>query len=226
MSKRIEKIASYVKNGIGVADVGTDHAYLPILLAQRGYIGNIFATDINSGPLKKAENDILRAGLEEKITLLLCDGLDACMPELIDTIVIAGMGGDTIVAILDKAEWCSREDITLILQPVTKPEILRYWLVNNDFYISSDDYIEDNGIIYQIICAQPGKSERYSDAELFVGKYEKIKDNLLARPVLEKHINRFSEASCSLENAVKPELISWKIILENMRDEMLSEKWW
>ena len=175
MSNRLELIASFVKNGIGVADVGTDHGYIPVMLVKRGYKGNIIATDINEGPLNKAKQSLIEAGCEEAVELILCNGLDGCESEKIDTIIVAGMGGDTITGILDRAEWCAREDIKLILQPVTKPEILRYWLVNNDFRITNEAQAEENGTVYQIICAVPGRDCRYKDSELFIGRYDLIK---------------------------------------------------
>ena len=169
MSNRLELIASFVENGIGVADVGTDHGYIPVMLVKRGYKGNIIATDINEGPLQKAKQSLKDADCEDSVKLVLCDGLDGCKPEMVDTIIVAGMGGDTITGILDRAEWCAREDMKLILQPVTKAEILRYWLVNNDFVIKSEAQVKENGTVYQIICAVPGRDCKYMDAELFIG---------------------------------------------------------
>lgn len=220
MSKRLDKIASFVKPGIGVADVGTDHGYIPVMLCRRGYEGNIIATDINEGPLNKARMSLLEAGFEDRVELKLCDGLDNCDPNAVDTIIVAGMGGDTITGILDRAEWCAMEDIRLILQPVTKAEILRYWLINNDFCISDEALVKENGTVYQIICARPGKSEEYSDAELFIGKTEKIIDDELFSEQLAIHIKRFSSAVSSLEKTKREGLDAWLLILKNILHEL------
>ena len=104
-----------------------------------------------------------------------------------------GMGGDTITGILDcglydMPEWAGRSDYKLILHPVTKPEILRYWLVNNGFRITRETYVEDNGILYQIICAEPGESEKYIDSELYIGKFERIVNQPCFDAVVDKHI--------------------------------------
>ena len=220
MSNRLELIASFVKNGIGVADVGTDHGYIPVMLVKRGYKGNIIATDINEGPLNKAKQSLIEAGCEEAVELILCNGLDGCESEKIDTIIVAGMGGDTITGILDRAEWCAREDIKLILQPVTKPEILRYWLVNNDFRIINEAQTEENGTVYQIICAVPGRDCRYKDSELFIGRYDLIKGSTYYEQMLDKHIIRFSSAAEGLKSTDRVELLPWLGIIENILQEL------
>ena len=220
MSNRLELIASFVKNGIGVAYVGTDHGYIPVMLVKRGYKGNIIATDINEGPLNKAKQSLIEADCEEAVELILCNGLDGCESEKIDTIIVAGMGGDTITGILDRAEWCAREDIRLILQPVTKPEILRYWLVNNDFRITNEAQAEENGTVYQIICAVPGRDCRYKDSELFIGRYDLIKGSTYYEQMLDKHIIRFSSAAEGLKSTDRVELLPWLGIIENILQEL------
>lgn len=222
MSNRLELIASFVQDGIGVADVGTDHGYIPVMLRKRGYSGNIIATDINQGPLDKAKQSLKESDCEASVELILCDGLDGCDSEKVDTIIVAGMGGDTVTGILDRAEWIFREDIKLILQPVTKPEILRYWLVNNDFTITSEAQVEENGTIYQIICAVPGRDCRYKDSELFIGRFELIKDSPYLQAMLDKHIKRFDSAVKGLKSTDRQELLPWLGIIENILSELIA----
>ena len=224
MSSRLEMIASFVTQGRGVADIGTDHAILPIILRRRGYKGYIVAGDINEGPLKKAERGLLEAEIDD-VELKLCNGLESIDGSRIDTIVVAGMGGDTITGILDRGlydmpEWADRSDYKLILHPVIKPEILRYWLVNNGFRISGENYIEDNGILCQLICAEPGESEKYMDSELYVGKLERIVNQPCFEAVVDKHIKRFKAAVKGLENASDASLAAWKKLIENMISEL------
>lgn len=221
MSNRLELIASYVEDGIGVADVGTDHGYIPVMLAKRGYSGSIFATDINEGPLMKARHNLMQADCENCVELILCDGLDGCEPDKVDTIIVAGMGGDMITGILDRAEWCSRPDIRLILQPVTKPEILRYWLVNNEFVITKETHIEENGTIYQIICAKPGNDCRYKDSELYIGRYELIKDSACFDKMIDIHIKRFAAAVDGLRKTKRDGLDAWLGLTENVLAELI-----
>lgn len=191
---------SCVENGAGVIDVGTDHGYLPVELAKRGYRGKIYASDIHPGPLEAAKHTAEKAGVSS-IQFLLCDGLALCPPGKIDTIVIAGMGGDLICRILDMAEWCMDKRYKLILQPMTKPEILRYWLVNNEFEICSEVLAEDSGTIYQILTARFGGETRLRDAELFTGAYDQVRNDPLFPSLCERLIARFEKAAAGIGKA-------------------------
>ncbi len=201
MNKRLELIASILPHGRGFADVGTDHGYLPVYMAQHGYSGKIIASDINEGPLSTAVASARQAGVEDRIFFRLCDGLDGCGSEELDTVVIAGMGGDTICGILDRADWVMSRDILLILQPMTKAEVLRYWLTNNDFAICGEWLIEENGEIYQILSARFGARTPLSDAELFTGKYELAVGNALFPVQLAALIKRFERAAAGMSKA-------------------------
>lgn len=199
MNKRMQSIVKYMEAGRGVIDVGTDHGYFPVWMASHGYKGNIIASDINAGPLNKAMETARDAGVLDKICFQQCDGLEGCDPESVDTIVIAGMGGELICRILDRAEWCMDRRYKLILQPMTKSEVLRYWLVNNEFEISSEDLIYEGGTIYQMIVARFGGVTRLNDAELFVGKRELCMDIELYKMQCQKQIKRFEAAIAGME---------------------------
>lgn len=190
MNKRLKAILAHIHEGKGIIDVGTDHGYIPAALIESGYSGNIIASDINAGPLETARRTAANCGGLERIEFILCDGLEKCDRTRIDTIIIAGMGGDTICGILDRAEWCISPGYTLILQPMTKAEVLRFWLINNGFEIIADEYVLD-GNVYQIIVAQVGPFIRYTDAELFLGKYETVCSDELFPDRLEALIKRF-----------------------------------
>ena len=170
MNRRLQAIEEKINDGCGMIDVGTDHGIIPIRLALRGYTGNIFASDIHAGPLEAAKRNAATAGVSDRIRFLLCDGLSRCPPDAVDTIVIAGMGGDMIVKILDEAEFCMHSRYQLILQPMTRAEVLRYWLVYNEFEILSECIVEENGGIYQLLTARFGGVTALNDAELFCGK--------------------------------------------------------
>lgn len=200
MNKRLKAISSHISDGTGVIDVGTDHGYIPAALAEGGYTGKIIASDINEGPLESARRNAKETGVLDQIDFMLCDGLEKCDPSKIDTIVIAGMGGDTICGILDRAEWCIAPGYKLILQPMTKAEILRFWLINNGFMIISEEYIRD-GNLYQILAAEFGPSVRYSDAELYTGKYETVCLDRLFPEYLEKLIGRFEYEDRAMKSA-------------------------
>jgi len=195
MNNRLKTIVKHIEDGIGVIDVGTDHGYLPLALVERGYSGKIIASDINEEPLNKARRNAAAASADGCIDFRLSDGLESCSLHEVDTIVIAGMGGDTICGILDRAEWCMAEGYKLIMQPMTKGEILRYWLANNGFVITNEERVKENGSIYQIIVAVFKDNTVISDGELFVGQYELIKGNELFSEELEIFLKRFYRAA-------------------------------
>ena len=126
LSPRLQCIADYICPGDRVIDVGTDHAYIPIYLLQNGIARLVTATDIRSGPLENAAADARKYQVAEGLTLLLCDGLSACTPEMADTVILAGMGGETIQHILAAAPWALEK--RLLLQPQSKQAELRAWL--------------------------------------------------------------------------------------------------
>ena len=190
MDQRLSCIFHMIRPGRGVIDVGTDHGYLPERLVREAYPGAVFASDIREGPLASARRTAVQAGVSDRIRFLLSDGLDACPPDAVDTIVIAGMGGDTICGILDRAEWCMSPAYRLILQPMTKAEVLRYWLSNNGFCIEEEALAEDGDTIYQILAAVfTGRNESLSDAELWIGK-QGLSDPILYQKLLRQEIGR------------------------------------
>ena len=222
MNKRIQAIVKYMEAGRGVIDVGTDHGYFPVWMASHGYKGNIIASDINAAPLQKAMETARRAGVENKIRFQLCDGLESCPSDSVDTIVIAGMGGELICRILDRAEWCMDKRYKLILQPMTKSEVLRYWLVNNEFEISAEELILEGGTIYQLLVARFGGLTKLTDAELFMGKKELSMDPELYAMQRKNYINRFESAVAGMEagcsNRSAPALGLYREILCQMKE--------
>lgn len=173
MNRRLECLYQLLPvDGHGIIDVGTDHAQIPIQLAENGYKGNLFASDIAEGPLRTAHMAARSHQVEERIHFLNCDGLELCPPDAVDTILIAGMGGDTICGILDRAEWVFDGDYLLVLQPMTHAEVLRYWLVHNGYRIDLEAVIADSGQVYQIFTARLGKSSTYTDTEYLTGLRE------------------------------------------------------
>lgn len=191
MDKRLLNIAGMIPAGKGFVDVGTDHGYLPVYMLEHGYTGHVIASDINKDPLACAKRNAEKASYEDRIHFILCDGLDDSISDMVDTIVIAGMGGDTICGILDRAEWCMDSRYRLILQPMSKAEILRYWLSYNDFEIVEESPVDDCGTVYQIISAVYGKRCTLNDAELFVGRHELIRRHPLYSSILENNIIKF-----------------------------------
>lgn len=168
LQPRLQCIADCVSNGARLADVGTDHGYLPVYLLQEGRIGYALASDINAAPLEHARRTAAEYGVAERMAFRLCAGLDAVSPDEADTVVVAGMGGETIIAILDAAAWDWRGKM-LLLQPMTKAELLRRWLTEHGFRIVSERLVRDKGVIYAVLTVTAGESEPLSNAEAWCG---------------------------------------------------------
>ena len=150
LSKRLMKIASYVNYCEAIADIGTDHGYIPIYLVKNNKCNSAIASDINKGPIEKASTNIRFEGLSEKITCLLGGGLKPLKVGEVNGVIIAGMGGNLIRdIILEDIEKVKLYDF-LILQPAQNPEVLREFLYNNNFEILNEDLILDDGKFYEL----------------------------------------------------------------------------
>lgn len=150
---RLSLCASFVREGSRLADIGTDHGYLPIYLTQRGVIRSALACDINPRPLRSAEENIRRYDYADKIVTRLSDGLQSLMADDADDIVIAGMGGELIARILSECEWVKDISKRLILQPMTRYEKLIAWLYENGYAIESQKAARADRKYYTVICA-------------------------------------------------------------------------
>lgn len=226
LSPRLKTIASLVPTGSVVVDVGTDHAYIPAWLLINGVVKKCFATDINSGPLELAARNLSAAGVLDACELILCDGLAGCGEHCADTVIIAGMGGDNIAGILERAPW-TKHNCALILQPMSKAERLRRWLCVNGFSITSEQLVRDSGKIYPILTAK-FLSEKcsMSEAELYIGRLDLVAGEELFSEFISEFIGRLERAVASQKSALsRPEqLDGMKALLESvikMKEEAL-----
>lgn len=152
LDKRLEACSEFISGKGIVCDVGTDHAYLPAYLVMNGKCTGAVAGDINDGPLKFAEQTLIKYDLTDKIRLVKSDGLENIAPENISDVVIAGMGGETICEILSKADWL-KKNVNLVLQPMTRAAHLRRWLYKNGFDIKAEKAVSHERFIYTVINA-------------------------------------------------------------------------
>ena len=167
---RLLSAIPYLKKGGIVADIGTDHAYLPIYLVREGIALRAVAADINRGPILSAEENVRAVGLSDRIDLLQTDGLHGVREYHPDDILIFGMGGELIIRILQEAPWIKNADIGLVLQPMSRAHLLRRWLTENGFRIYGET-ITDTSKFYQTIHARfDGVGERYNEEELLLGR--------------------------------------------------------
>lgn len=154
LDKRLSCVAALVRPGSRLADIGTDHAYLPVVLVEAGTCPAAIASDIGQGPLEAARHTVTAAGLTSEIALRLGDGLATVQPGDVEDIAIAGMGGETIVAILQAAPWVKDPALRLVLQPMTRAEELRRWLLLNGFAILEERLVRDKRHLYPVMAVE------------------------------------------------------------------------
>ncbi|MEE0944088.1 MAG: class I SAM-dependent methyltransferase [Clostridia bacterium] len=162
LTKRLNMIIAHI-NGSTVADIGTDHAYIPVQLAIAGKAEKIIATDVNKGPLSAAENNVKANNCEDKVELRLGNGLAPVSEGECDTIVIAGMGGELIVTILTEGEAVAKSADMLLLQPMNSQDLLREFLSKNGYEIIDEDITTEGFKVYNLVIAKAGKGFDYKD---------------------------------------------------------------
>lgn len=173
LDKRLSLCASFVREGAKLADIGTDHAYLPVWLVSNGIIRNALACDINEGPLNSGKADVIKYGLSQQIELRLSDGLKNVAENDADDIVIAGMGGELIAKILSECTWAKTEGKHYILQPMTKAEILIKYLYENGFEIITQSACECDNKHYTVMLVQyTGICKNVDDAFCYMGRLD------------------------------------------------------
>lgn len=194
LSPRLQAVADCVPPGARVIDVGTDHGMIPVWLAQNGAASRISASDVRPGPLESAASLLRRTGLSERVELRLTDGLQGWGPEDGDTVILAGMGGETMVSILEAAPWV-KEGVLLILEPQTKQADLRRFLQDSGYAVLSECLVRDAGRIYPVLTARAGASAGCSEAELHTGRFEQIAGDPLFGEYLASLIRRAGTAA-------------------------------
>jgi tRNA (adenine22-N1)-methyltransferase len=161
LSERLQAIADMVPNGVTMADIGTDHAYLPIYLVTHEIVTRAIAGDIHQGPYLSAKCAVDAAHLDRIISVRLGNGLEVVNLEEAEVVVIAGMGGQNIIDILR-----SRPDITstfkrIIVQPMIAAPAVRRWFKNNGWQIVNEQLVKEDDKLYQIIAAEPGEGQSF-----------------------------------------------------------------
>lgn len=200
LSPRLALIAGWVPPGAKLADVGTDHAYLPVWLTLHGRVASAIASDLRKGPLERARVTGRTYGAEG-IDFRLGDGLAFIRPDEADTIVIAGMGGENIAAILAAAPWTADGRHTLLLQPQTRAEELRRFLMDHGYAITREALVCDRGTIYPVM--EAGAGEMTLSLGQLWGGAKLLRDPLGDRYIIEKII-RLQGAVAGLNRSAEP----------------------
>lgn len=159
-----------------MADIGCDHAYLPIYLIKEKIASSVIACDINEGPCEVARENIRRNGLSKVIKVRCTDGLEGIEDIRPDNIVICGMGGDLIFRIIFDSEYTKKDKPLLILQPMTKVPELRSYLLENGYNIEDEALVYDDRLYEVLVCRYDGIKREWPATELLVGRYTKTSE--------------------------------------------------
>lgn len=220
LPKRLQAVVSLIPPCKLVADIGTDHAKIPISLIQSGITSKVIASDIHQGPFQKAKAVICLQGLEEQIDLRLGNGLKVLQPGEAEVIVISGLGGFTIIDIFQESPEILETAETLVLSPASHEGDVRRWLREKGWGIEKEDLVEDQGRIYQIIqLANRGwvEEERWTELEYEVGPMIIREKHPLLKEYLQRKLKKYVQAvqglncSQSRESLEKAEALSDKI---------------
>lgn len=187
LSARLQAIASFVKKGETITDIGTDHGFLPIRLVQDGICPGAVAADVREGPLNRAREHIFEAGLTDRIGTRLSDGFQKIRAGETDAAVIAGMGGPLTIRILREGEKTARSMKHLVLSPQSEIDEVRRYLDGADYEIRREQMLTDMGKFYVVMDVVPGKvSPPFDETEYLFGR------DLIQRadPVLREYLSR------------------------------------
>ena len=217
LSNRLQAVADLVSEGMIVADVGTDHGYIPIYLIQVGKCPSAFAMDVNEGPLMRARDHIAAYNLTEKITTRLSDGVKALEVGECDSVVVAGMGGALSIRIMEEGKAIFKNLKEFVLQPQSEIEKVRQYLLENAYCVVKEDMILEDGKFYPMMKVANGKAEPYNAIELRYGKRLLEEKHPVLKVFLEKEIQKKENILACL-NPEQGEHI--KVRIEEMKNSL------
>lgn len=203
LDERLAAVAAFVPLGARLADIGTDHAKLPLALAAAGKIVHAIAVDVNEGPFEAARRAVQAAGLAQMVEVRLGDGLAALAPGEVDSVAVAGMGGSLISRILTDGAAVLRAVETLVLQPQSDAAELRVWLYDNGWHIAEESLVRACGRLYEILLARRGKKEKPEPILLEIGPCLWQKKPPLLKEHIEQLLFRVRRAREGMEKSAR-----------------------
>ena len=211
ISKRLLCCASMVQPGSRVADIGTDHGYLGIYLLQSGAARHVIACDLRKDPLENARRNAKLFGVDGEMELRLSDGLEKILPDEVDTVVMAGMGGDLIQKILSQCPWRKREGLQFILQPQSACNVLRRWLCEDGFEIQREEPVQDGHFLYTVMDIRQGEPAPLTPGTEYASPALLASGSPLVGNYLARVENALQETVRGLTNAEKqrPERLAY-----------------
>lgn len=209
ISNRLLLCAEFVPRGSRAADIGTDHGYLSIYLLREGICPFVTAADLREQPLQKARENAARFGVSEKMRFFLSDGLQGIPPDAADTIIMAGMGGDLMVRILEAAPWVCDDRYTLILQPQSAGQALRQYLAEHSFVIEREALAKDGHFFYTVLRAKKGHMPPLSPGQQYASPQLLREGGPLLGPYLARIETALAGTVLGLQRADEPEKLRY-----------------
>ncbi|MBO8128646.1 MAG: SAM-dependent methyltransferase [Peptococcaceae bacterium] len=205
LSPRLLCIAHFVPPGKVVADIGTDHALLPVYLIKTGRVSRVIGVEKAGGPLAAARLAVTSRGFEGFIDVRCGDGLTALKPGEAQVIVLAGMGGHTIKEILAKSPGVRQAAERLVMQPMAQAGALRLWLAGHGWRIVDEELVRDGGRLFQVIVAEPGKQEVDDQLLQEIGPRLVAKKHPLLKEYLAGLLRIYEKILTGLQKSNRPE---------------------
>ncbi|MCR4903962.1 MAG: class I SAM-dependent methyltransferase [Butyrivibrio sp.] len=230
LSRRLQTIAETVTPGMRVADIGTDHGFVPIYLVLKNIVPKAIAMDVRRGPLDRAKEHVTEYGLSQKIDLRLSDGMEKLMENEADTVICAGMGGPLMQRIVEEGRPCEKGIKEMILQPQSELMEFRRFLRDNKYDVLTEKSLEEDGKYYFLIkvsCANTDKQPIYTDMiNEIISKYSCSYETALRicdrfGPFLLKQRSETLKAYLEHGKEVASSII--KALPENMKGERRAE---
>jgi len=210
LSARLSTVAKYVTKGERIADIGSDHAYLPCWLVKNGIVPFAIAGEVADGPYQSARKNVIAEGLTGEISVRKGDGLAVIEAGDVDCITIAGMGGALITSILEAGKDKLRDVKKLILQPNISAISIRKWFLENNWELTAEEIMEEDGKIYEVLVGEPGDARRPYGQDLELG--------LLVGPILVEKQNE------AFKNKWSAELKSWRRVYQELEHAVESQE--
>lgn len=218
LQPRLQLLAELVPVGARLADIGTDHGYLPVWLLQQGRICAAIAADVGQEPLQHAVRTAKEYGVDG-VEFRLCDGLKGIRADEVDTIVVAGMGGETIIHILSQAPWTAEiEKYTLLLQPMTKIGELRRWLCDHGYRFCDERLVWDKDFLYPVMTVTGGVQETLSELQLDYGVF--LEKDPLYDDYITLQIGRLQRVANNKRRSKKEEIQREAVSLDKLRCQL------
>ena len=216
LTPRLEAAVSLIPKGSVIADIGTDHAYIPVYTCETGWCPSAIAADIVPGPLAAARAHVEGSGLQDRIDCRLGDGLTCVESGEADGAVICGMGGSLMIKILQQSYDVWQSFDFVVLQPQSDSGDLRRYLYEKDWHIEDERLVIDDGRLYELLRAVPGKAEALPEWQYELGPVNWQRRN----PLLSRKIEILMETKGRILAGLKKSRRDLHVQIEAMEKEL------